>query len=505
MKTESSLSPKMFFPRIPAAKHSWLTSRWLLVFVLGLGLIVRFLFIGSESIWIDEAYSIQLARLPIKEIIQATGADQHPPLYYLLLHAWLLPPTGILSARLLSVLIGTAHIAATMSLARRLNSAATGVLIGLLLVISPMHVFFSQEARMYILAALLTTIASGVLWDGLEKTRAWVLYTVIFLTSIYTHYLTIFVFISHFVIVLVWSLQRSEYRTLRRWLLSALAVLAGFLPWIRIAWNQFNQHQMPWVSSPSVSSVLNVFLRMLAGDGVLLFPVILRMLTGLGVFAFLIFSLIKERTQAGSSNRQLQFLAIWGGVGFMGITLVSVFYPIFQFKQYLIVLVPLLLWTIQAIAQLPKRFKKIAILLLIGCTSFSLAFQQILLTKDDWRSAATILAENASGDELIFTNPAAARLPLTLYWGHDSTQIAGYPLDYTITDGGWDGIPITQDIARNIIQTWSQYSAIWYLEFDSEFWDPHGLLELELSRSGSVQRSIILDRIRIRKIILDAD
>ena len=154
---------------------------------------------------------------------------------------------------------------------------------------------------------------------------------------------------------------------------------------------------------------------------------------------------------------------------------------------------------------MPKRFKKIAILLLIGCTSFSLAFQQILLTKDDWRSAATILAENASGDELIFTNPAAARLPLTLYWGHDSTQIAGYPLDYTITDGGWDGIPITQDIARNIIQTWSQYSAIWYLEFDSEFWDPHGLLELELSRSGSVQRSIILDRIRIRKIILDAD
>ena len=60
--------------------------RWF-VAVLMLGLVVRLIGLGHQSLWLDEMTSIQIASMPLGQILIGRGFDNHtPPLYYVLLH-----------------------------------------------------------------------------------------------------------------------------------------------------------------------------------------------------------------------------------------------------------------------------------------------------------------------------------------------------------------------------------------------------------------------------------
>ena len=51
------------------------------------GCVVRFL--TRSPLWLDEALSVDIARLPLGDIPEALRHDGHPPLYYVLLHGWM--------------------------------------------------------------------------------------------------------------------------------------------------------------------------------------------------------------------------------------------------------------------------------------------------------------------------------------------------------------------------------------------------------------------------------
>ncbi|MFJ4248603.1 hypothetical protein [Pseudomonas sp. NPDC089741] len=51
---------------------------------------MRFYAIAVPAIWYDEAYSLLLAREAPARIWALTALDVHPPLYYVLLHYWIL-------------------------------------------------------------------------------------------------------------------------------------------------------------------------------------------------------------------------------------------------------------------------------------------------------------------------------------------------------------------------------------------------------------------------------
>ena len=55
-----------------------------------LGGFLRVLLLGNKGMWLDETFSVWLANHSIPELLQwAVKIDQHPPLYYLLLHYWI--------------------------------------------------------------------------------------------------------------------------------------------------------------------------------------------------------------------------------------------------------------------------------------------------------------------------------------------------------------------------------------------------------------------------------
>src|SRR5439155_17177110 len=78
--------------------------------LIGLGGVLRLLFLDRRSLWFDETATLYLSKMPWREISGRVAAlEENPPLHYLLMHFWeLLFPDPVLALRLFSSLCGIA-------------------------------------------------------------------------------------------------------------------------------------------------------------------------------------------------------------------------------------------------------------------------------------------------------------------------------------------------------------------------------------------------------------
>ena len=131
---------------------------------------MRILHLGFQPLWWDEGYSVWFATQNPAQMVSLTAQDIHPPLYYALLHGWAaLLGTGPTALRLFSVTVGVLTIPLLYLVARRMLSARAALLATLLLTISPLHVYYSQEVRMYGLVALLSVGILAAAWRVFEQ------------------------------------------------------------------------------------------------------------------------------------------------------------------------------------------------------------------------------------------------------------------------------------------------------------------------------------------------
>lgn len=221
--------------------------RWLLLALLLLAAALRFHRIDAQSFWNDEGNSARLSERSLALIIEGTASDVHPPLYYLLLRGWReLAGASEFSLRALSAFAGILAVAATAALARRWQRRpAAAAATTLFMALSPPLVYYSQEARMYELLALLAALATLLLVALLPHLRGGqpatarrtalpaALYLLAVAAGLYTHYFFPAVLAVHGLVVAV-SLDRRHWRGAVAWAaLAALAVLL-YLPWLPI-------------------------------------------------------------------------------------------------------------------------------------------------------------------------------------------------------------------------------------------------------------------------------
>jgi mannosyltransferase len=155
------------------------------ILVVALGL--RLWGLERKSVWFDESMSVWFAELPLPSLFEALRMDVNPPLYYVLLHVWLLFGQGDAWLRLPSVVFGTLTVLVTALLGRALFGWRVGLLAGLLVAVSALQIDMSQEARAYALFSLLATAslwllhractAGGAAWPGYAAVTALALYT----------------------------------------------------------------------------------------------------------------------------------------------------------------------------------------------------------------------------------------------------------------------------------------------------------------------------------------
>jgi Dolichyl-phosphate-mannose-protein mannosyltransferase len=142
-----------------------------LIALTALALALRLVRLGEIGLWYDEAFGLLIARMPWGPMNQTIGLDVHPPLWFWLLHLW--GTDSILWARLLGVALGTATVPIVSLTVRRALGDPTALVAAALLAIHPLHVFYSQELRMYSLQGLLIAAMIGAAFPVLRARGAW--------------------------------------------------------------------------------------------------------------------------------------------------------------------------------------------------------------------------------------------------------------------------------------------------------------------------------------------
>ncbi len=130
---------------------------------------LRFVTLSHQSFWFDEAQAVHEMRLSFGGMLGAwSHGEPNPPLYFLLAWPWArVFGTSEAGLRSLSAVLGTALIPLVYLCARELVSRRAGLFAALFAALNPLMIWYSQEAREYMLLSFLA--AASVLGFA----RAW--------------------------------------------------------------------------------------------------------------------------------------------------------------------------------------------------------------------------------------------------------------------------------------------------------------------------------------------
>jgi mannosyltransferase len=231
-------------------KRQITTALLLLILLLAFGL--RFYRLDAQSLWNDEGTSVAVAQRDLATIADDAASDIHPPLYYWLLSVWVrLFGVEEGAVRSLSALLGVVLVALTYGLGRLLIGRWAGLVAALLAAIQPFQIYYSQEARMYMLLAVLTAGAMLALVRivGRGSWAAWGALVFLETSGLYTHYSFAFVVVVLNLAYALW-LSVTWRRTpvtwrLLHWVLSQVAVVVLYLPWLPTAIQQVTTWPSP--------------------------------------------------------------------------------------------------------------------------------------------------------------------------------------------------------------------------------------------------------------------
>ncbi len=197
------------------------------------GLILRLVQI-NQSLWLDEAISALVAKnYTFSAIVfEFLKGDNHPPLFYLMLRLWgLLFGFDDFSLRLLPVLFGTMTIFVTYFFIRKLINSQTAIIVSLFLATSPLHVYYSQELRMYPVVTFLAVLLMYWYLFLIENKVAlwrWGLFAILLIGLISTDYIGLFLIPAFVILAFVEKRNRINLA------ISFLPLFAAFLWWIPI-------------------------------------------------------------------------------------------------------------------------------------------------------------------------------------------------------------------------------------------------------------------------------
>lgn len=446
----------------------------LIVLLLAFGL--RAYELAEHNIWWDEGLTVWAARSSIGEILRWTAHDVHPPLYFLFMRGWrALVGEGEFVLRLPSVLAGTLGVAAIYGVGSALGGKKAGLLGALFVACSRFAISWSQEMRMYIFAA---TLSTGALWAAVHVWKSawargpWLAYVLTVAAGLWSLYLTLSLpLIVNLAFPLVWIRQGRPRRLLVSWITAQVAAAALCLPWFVYA-----LPRMPTWSTAELFSP-DFFVRLYATMLAIGVPVNLESYAPLtaAVWGVLVLGL-------HALWRSLSSPVQWGGLAMLtwGLILpalvvylvslpVHIYYAPRLAPRYLLPLsacfYTLLGW---ALAVLSGKRPWVAatggaLALVAALSGLADYYFPARARRDDYVSvAATLLAHRHPGDAVLLHNDK----DWPIFTAHYAAPWEKVPYGAMVDEA---------TIARYVAPVWERSQAVWVVATpDAQRNDPHG-------------------------------
>ena len=401
---------------------------WLVLIIL-LATTARLYRLGYQSLWYDEAFSWAVAGAPLKIALAAILTDGgNPPLYqYFVLHPLLYLGQSEEIIRLPSVVFGILSIPLIYKVGRLCFGRKVGLVGALWLSLSPLHVWYSQEARMYAMVVFLS-LGSVYFFLRILRENDWKLWLgfVVFTALAYpTNYSAFLVSLVQLIFII--CTFRTHYRVLRRWTISQALAFLPIVPWlVALLSREVKSFGFGWIPRPGPLDPLKTLWNFSLGYTGTLTPLVSLSLL-LFAFAFL-HGLWNQRSGSEGDppkiplfpNDAKLFLALWLILPIAFVFLIShLFVPIYIDRFLLVALPPYLiliacgLWRIRnAIA---RRGLILALTLAISLSMSRIYFDPVY-AKEDWRGLAGYIQQKSQCNDVIFLETLEGTLPFNYYY-----------------------------------------------------------------------------------------
>lgn len=432
---------------------------------------------STTLMWGDEGFSVYSASRDLYAItFEGKDIDPHPPLFYYLFHFWLpLAGTSELSIRFFSIFFGTATVALTYTLGKRLFDARIAAIAAALLAIAPFAVQYSQEVRMYALVMFLGALTlyvfvrwlNGMSLRGAAKPRRSNLPTSIgrllrpfgarnpgtarqgrcdmtpvafflaMLLTQYSLYQSAFLFVAQGVFLV--PFLRSRFRFFLQWLAVAIAIILLFIPWL-LAHSSSAFVDIKDVAGDTKPMDLPTFL-MRGFAAIAVGPTIplniaftLSELVLAIILVGLAIALVKR-----VATRNDWLLTTHVVIPMLSLYPIYFLAPLYRGRLFALALVPLVLLLARSAALITARAKLAAVpiaLILIGSSAYSLTnyyynYSRYNPAVDDYIPAIRTIEQRAqSGDVVLFH----------AYWqiGYFLSDYHGATIEYRLLDNQSD-------------------------------------------------------------------
>ena len=461
-----------------------------LIVLFGLALGARLYKLDYQSLWLDEAVSLDRAKHDVAFIWDESmsGRDQNPPLYFLALHYWhqyIDPNEGEADIRLPSVIAGMIGVAALSALGWMMYGRSVGLIVGLIGALNPFLVWYSQEARSYAFSfcfATLTLLCLLIAWKSQLRwwwVLAWIGFLLFGLAGLYSHFFGVFVvgFAPLLGLLVGWR---------RWWNWIALAATLGISGWLympvvktalslsgsSVTWRRFVE--LPESARRLVSAFAYRKLNIPEEPALyLIFCGILALAILWAVVALFWKKPVDAGAQMHPSAASL-FLVLYLVVPVIVVYILSLKLPLYE-ERYFIVFAPAFYLLIaEAIAVTWRRIPIIGPILGISGLIFVTIVSLITIDlntwnpdykKEDFRAMARYIAAQAAPGDAVVILAAYSSIPFDYYY-HSQFQGQGEVIPY-----GSDPTNPAQ-VVESMTRIAQQHSRVWLVLSHDEFADP---------------------------------
>ena len=396
-------------PAPPIQDDNTKSAYLILGLILVTGFLLRIYKLSSQSIWLDEAYSIYHSQQNFAHVI--SFKDLSPPLYYVLLHFWIrLTGTSEFSVRLLSVFFGTASVFIIYLLGSHIFNKRVGIYSALLVAFSPLHIYFSQEARTYSLLFALTLLSmyfySKLNKDASKRIIAGYLLSTVFLT--YAHlYALLIVLVQNLHQLIVNRFKLS--REVKAWVLLQFVVFIFYIPRMIQLPGIISNNYHSWITRPSFLQLMYMIYNFFSG------PVF----SFYGLALMLICSLLVLRYKFGSNI----FFPLWILIPLLVPFIYSLlFTPIFVPKYTYFVSLPLYIIASRSLFGMKTKIRPVLISAMIILSVAALLVQQDKTTKDPWNKVAEYIETSNQKTDKVIIITAYEIQPFSYYFDQNCFQ-----------------------------------------------------------------------------------
>jgi mannosyltransferase len=456
---------------------NYLKNNYPLLLLFLLNVLVKCLFLTSESISHDEPFSIFHAQFDLPELIAYLKNYNNPPLYEILLHAWI-KASGIseFSVRFMPMLFSCFSVIFIYKIGKEFFNSRIALLSSLVFTFSTMQTLYAHDSRVYSLFLLLTAISFylffRLLAGRLSKSQTF-LFMFINVLSIYAHYFGFFIWFIQFLIVIAYHLKNKH---MVRWyfFIHALGIIL-YSPQIITLYQRFSESSSKgtWLKAPiGVESLYNMIWSFSNAPIVSVLTIVI-LTAGLVKYAVLRKEAINHFTTA---------MVIWFFVPYFFMFFLSYKIPMFL-DRYLIFITPAF-YILLAIAINYLFEKRVAYLSAAGILTicFVCSFSINPAKKRSVKETVGYIKTKKDPKTLVLICPPEFNTTFAYYYNKEIFRNVNAATEYgNLTNSlQTDNIYFINEIDQNLIHKINPYEKIIYLDAGADFAVPGNKIKNDL-------------------------